>query len=216
MTPHHLTLYLTPLSNTSKKKKTTTICKIVIKLTNQPATVPVRLNWVWWNLSFGDLVCSLKQWMTRAHSLTTEQLRGEWCGVVCCDVMWSEVRRVDWCGLISPDVWYWVCRVMSVYCVLSSPWLYISLSQCVVCNWGVLAVELQSCRTGHLSVNSPNLTSLTTSVCLPSAPTLRNILTNKLSLYISLLGAKKSFIQTFYTNSLKLEMLLLTHITCLN
>ena len=72
----------------------------------------------------------------------------------------------------------------------------------------MLAVELHTPAGPAPSVHSPNLTSHhTTSVCLPYAPTLRNILTNKLSLYISLLGAKKSFIQTFYTNSLKVEML---------
>ena len=42
-------------------------------------------------------------------------------------------------GETEPGLTLWlelceVCRVMSVYCVLSSPWLYISLSQSVVCN----------------------------------------------------------------------------------
>ena len=120
------------------------------------------------------LLCSLKQWMNRA-ALSTEWL---W---------WDEVRwlvrgydpGVAWSHLMS-DSFSVLCSVCSV-----QQWLCISLSQSVVCNWAVLALEHHCCRTGPLCpLSQPHFT---TSVCLPSAPTLRNILTNKLSLYISLL-----------------------------
>ena len=143
---------------------------------------------------------------------SNNEWREQWAVRGCDEVRWGEVRWGEvrlWCccGLVSPGVWHWVL------CVVSSTGLWsvcisLSQSQVSVCNWAVSSVS------SGAAPDRPPLSTLPTSQSPHQSAC--PLLTNKLSLDISLRGARKSFIQTVNTNSVKVEMLSVTHITCIN